>query len=172
MTQCLTSRSTESKVGDSTVSTNKSPIPDPPDPFLKLKSTSQDLSYKEHRASCSQSPDVGTKTQRGKLLKIMYSPSFQISLALASSCRSPQQCLIPFLKKSAPPPHTTPWRCQKAGRDSNSAPELEYHTRMPMAIQSLREALPLFFTSAPSLTRMQIWIYKGRTWECQSLSQI
>lgn len=131
MTQFLTSRSTQSKVGDSIVSTSKSPIPDPHDPFLKLKSTSQDLSYKEYRASCSHSTDVETKTQRGKLLKIMYSPSFQISLALASSCRSPQRCLSPFLKKSAPPPHTTPWRCQKAGRDSNSTPKYRRRTPMP-----------------------------------------
>ena len=43
---------------------------------------------------------------------------------------------------------------------------------MPMAIQSLLEALPLFFTSAPSLTRMQIWIYKGRTWELVAQSNL
>lgn len=133
------------------MSTNKSPIPDPHDPFLNLKSTSQDLSYKEQRASCCHSTDVETKTQRGKLLEIMYSPSFQISLALASSCRSPERCLSPFLKKSAPPPHTTPWRCQKTARDSNSPPELEYHTRMPTAIQSLLEHC-LSFSLVPPLS--------------------
>ena len=52
----------------------------------------------------------------------------------------------------------------------------QLHSKIPQkdahAIQSLLETLPLFFTSAPSLTRMQIWTYNGRAWECWALSQI
>lgn len=46
----------------------------------------------------------------------------------------------------------------------------QLHSKIPQkdahAIQSLLETLPLFFTSTPSLTRMQIWTYNGRAWEC------
>lgn len=54
--------------------------------------------------------------------------------------------------------------------ESREGQQLPSRLRVPhkdaMAIQSLLEALPLFFTTAPSLARMQIWIYKGRAWEC------
>lgn len=81
---------------------------------------------------------------------------------------SPQRCPSLPLKKSAlvtaPQPHTTPCRCWKAGRDSNSPPELEYHTRMPPRPYRvyLKRCLSFFLIRASSLTTIQIWIYKGR----------